>query len=126
MAVARYHSAARSPLARHCRWLLSHTHVVVGWLFNISFSLGLVYCSTWLVVHVAPEAGGAGVAEVMAYLNGCFMPKASGGCAGGGGQAVLLKMGWGPVPRARRKNPLLLYCRAYALPLCPTSKINQE
>ena len=57
------------------RWLLSHTHVVVGWLFNIAFSLGLVYCSTWLVVHVAPEAGGAGVAEVMAYLNGCFMPK---------------------------------------------------
>lgn len=112
-------------------WLLSHTHVVVGWMFNISFSLALVYASTWLVrwgqrrcwgpcrrstrslrrsghgrarelaaraagagaslplppgptagprccpqvVNVAPEAGGAGVAEVMAYLNGCFMPK---------------------------------------------------
>lgn len=27
------------------------------------------------VVNVAPEAGGAGVAEVTAYLNGCFMPK---------------------------------------------------
>lgn len=24
---------------------------------------------------MAPEAGGAGVAEVTAYLNGCFMPK---------------------------------------------------
>lgn len=101
------------------RWLLSHTHVTVGWVFNISFSLALVYASTWLVVrlwggapvgccavlcccavcccaawalptcarcrlhpalprvqvNVAPEAGGAGVAEVTAYLNGCFMPK---------------------------------------------------
>lgn len=57
------------------RWLLSHTHVVVGWLFNISFSLALVYTSTWLVVNVAPEAAGAGVAEVTAYLNGCFVPK---------------------------------------------------
>ncbi|KAI7836469.1 hypothetical protein COHA_009686 [Chlorella ohadii] len=57
------------------RWLLSHTHVIVGWVFNITFSLALVYASTWLVVNIAPEAGGAGVAEVTAYLNGCFMPK---------------------------------------------------
>jgi len=115
-----------------CSWLLSHTHVIVGWVFNITFSLALVYASTWLVrwrcrladcagsagcvvaaihrkqgsllvaaqgqqwqgrrllrltqslpltrclqvVNIAPEAGGAGVAEVTAYLNGCFMPKA--------------------------------------------------
>lgn len=64
-------------------WLLSHTHVTVGWLFNITFSLALVYASTWLVVNVAPEAGGAGVAEVMAYLNGCFMPKVRGREGGG-------------------------------------------
>jgi hypothetical protein len=61
---------------RHaCRWLLTHTHVIVSWVFNLSYSLGLVYCSTWLIVNVAPEAAGAGVAEVSAYLNGCAMPK---------------------------------------------------
>jgi hypothetical protein len=70
------------------RWLLAHTHVVVGWMFNITYSLGLVYVSTWLVVNIAPEAAGAGVAEITAYLNGCFIPKVPavglgvGGCAG--------------------------------------------
>lgn len=89
-------------------------------MFNITFSLALVYVSTWLVVNVAPEvgahccaaaglccggggegcggcssqtfskmlpclaaqpqAGGAGVAEVMAYLNGCFIPKVGACC----------------------------------------------
>jgi len=44
-------------------------------MFNVSFSLALVYGSTWLVVHVAPEAAGAGVSEVMAYLNGCDIPN---------------------------------------------------
>jgi len=57
------------------RWLLAHTNVFVGWLFNVSYSLILVYASTWLVVNRAPEAAGAGVAEVTAYLNGCFIPK---------------------------------------------------
>ncbi|WPT16484.1 Chloride channel protein D [Picochlorum sp. SENEW3] len=57
------------------RWLLGHTHVLIGWMFNVSFSLALVYGSTWLVVHVAPEAAGAGVSEVMAYLNGCDIPN---------------------------------------------------
>ncbi len=60
-----------------CRWLISHANVVVGWIFNVTYSVGLVYCSSWLVVNVAPEAAGAGVSEVMAYLNGIFMPKAS-------------------------------------------------
>ena len=64
---------ARPPPRRS--WLLAHTHVTLGWVFNVCFSLGLVYCSTWLVVNVAPEAGGAGVSEVMAYLNGVFIPK---------------------------------------------------
>lgn len=68
---------AMASLVRHPRsWLLAHTHVVVGWMFNITFSLALVYASTWLVVNVAPEAAGAGVSEIMAYLNGCFIPKA--------------------------------------------------
>lgn len=57
------------------RWLLTHTHVIVSWVFNLSYSLGLVFCSTWLVVNIAPEAAGAGVAEVSAYLNGCSIPK---------------------------------------------------
>jgi chloride channel 7 len=57
------------------RWLLGHAHISIGWVFNVSFSLALVYASTWLVVNIAPEAAGAGVAEVMAYLNGTHMPK---------------------------------------------------
>lgn len=57
------------------RWLLGYAHISIGWVFNVSFSLALVYASTWLVVNIAPEAGGAGVAEVMSYLNGCRMPK---------------------------------------------------
>lgn len=56
------------------RWLLGHTHIIIGWIFNMIYSLGLVYASTWLVVNIAPQAAGAGVAEVMAYLNGCDMP----------------------------------------------------
>ena len=57
------------------RWLLGHAHISIGWVFNVSYSLALVYASTWLVVNIAPAASGAGVAEVMAYLNGCNMPK---------------------------------------------------
>ncbi|KDD71916.1 hypothetical protein H632_c4169p0, partial [Helicosporidium sp. ATCC 50920] len=57
------------------RWLVAHTHILVAWLFNLSYSLSLVLVSTYLVVNVSPEAGGAGVAEVMAYLNGCFLPR---------------------------------------------------
>lgn len=55
------------------RWLLAHTHITIGWMFNMIYSLALVYASTWLVVNIAPQAAGAGVAEVMAYLNGCNM-----------------------------------------------------
>jgi chloride channel 7 len=63
---------------RGARWLLAHAHWVVGWAFNMAVSLGLVYASTWLVVNVAPEAAGAGVAEVTAYLNGCAVPRVFG------------------------------------------------
>jgi hypothetical protein len=71
------------------RWLLAHTHVTIGWFFNVTLSLALVYGATWLVVNVAPEAAGAGVAEVTAYLNGCFMPKVCGVGGGGGGGMVI-------------------------------------
>ena len=47
----------------------------VAWLFNLAYSVALVFASTWAVVAVAPEAAGAGVAEVMAYLNGCNLPR---------------------------------------------------
>lgn len=44
------------------------------------FSIGLVFLATWTVVKLAPEAAGGGVAEVMAYLNGCQLPKAGAFC----------------------------------------------
>ena len=46
-------------------------------MFNVIYSTALVYLSTWTVVTIAPQAGGAGVAEVTAYLNGCNLPKVS-------------------------------------------------
>lgn len=58
-----------------CRWLLMHTNIGLAWLFNMVFSLLLVGVATWTVVEVAPQAAGAGVAEVTAYLNGCLLPK---------------------------------------------------
>lgn len=57
-----------------CRFLLRHTNIGVAWLFNMVYSLSLVFGSTWMVVNWAPQAAGAGVAEVMAYLNGCMLP----------------------------------------------------
>lgn len=39
-------------------WLLSHTHVIIGWVFNITFSLALVYASTWLVRRVRVQCQG--------------------------------------------------------------------
>lgn len=59
------------------RWLIAHTGLFTAWLFNVIYSTALVYLSTWVVVNVAPQAGGAGVAEVTAYLNGCNLPKVS-------------------------------------------------
>ena len=58
-----------------CRWLIAHANLFVAWLFNILYSSALVYLSTWTVVNIAPQAAGAGVAEVTAYLNGCNLPK---------------------------------------------------
>ena len=36
---------------------------------------GMVLVATALVVHIAPQAAGSGVPEVMAYLNGCLIRK---------------------------------------------------
>lgn len=58
-----------------CRWLIAHANLFTAWLFNVIYSSALVYLSTWVVVNAAPQAGGAGVAEVTAYLNGCNLPK---------------------------------------------------
>ncbi|KAL3159050.1 hypothetical protein ABBQ32_011048 [Trebouxia sp. C0010 RCD-2024] len=57
------------------RWLIAHANLFTAWLFNVIYSTSLVYLSTWVVVNIAPQAGGAGVAEVTAYLNGCNLPK---------------------------------------------------
>ena len=57
------------------RWLIEHANLFVAWMFNVIYSTALVYLSTWTVVTVAPQAAGAGVAEVTAYLNGCNLPK---------------------------------------------------
>ena len=64
-----------------CSWLLQHTNAGVAWLFNMTYSLLLVFISSWTVVTLAPQASGAGVAEVMAYLNGCLIPKVRDSCA---------------------------------------------
>lgn len=61
--------------AHGCRWLLQHASLGVAWLFNMSYSITLVFLAAWTVVKIAPQASGAGVAEVMAYLNGCLIPK---------------------------------------------------
>lgn len=53
---------------------MGHINIGVAWLFNMVYSLALVFGSTWMVVNWAPQAAGAGVAEVMAYLNGCMLP----------------------------------------------------
>jgi hypothetical protein len=60
------------------RLLISHTNMFVAWLFNTLFSLALVAGSSFLVVGFAPSAQGSGVPEVMAYLNGCLIPKVGG------------------------------------------------
>lgn len=62
---------------RGSAWLVRHGGgVFVAWLFNMTLSCGLAAAAAWPVVAFAPAAAGAGVAEVMAYLNGCSIPKA--------------------------------------------------
>ncbi|MEW5318605.1 MAG: hypothetical protein WDW38_009815 [Sanguina aurantia] len=57
------------------RWLIGHTNMGLAWLFNTVVSTSLVAAASWLVVGFAPEAVGSGIPEVIAYLNGCALPK---------------------------------------------------
>ena len=57
------------------RMIIGHS-VGLGWLFNVSYSLALVAISAGSVLWLSPAAAGSGVPEVMAYLNGCHLPKA--------------------------------------------------
>ena len=51
-------------------------NVGLAWLFNVAYSLSLVAISAASVLWISPAAAGSGVPEVMAYLNGCSLPKA--------------------------------------------------
>ncbi len=57
--------------------------MAVAWLFNSAVSLLLIALSSALCVGWAPEAIGSGIPEVMAYLNGCMVPKVRRGGRGG-------------------------------------------
>ena len=57
------------------RYLLQHTNILVAWLFAVTFSTVLVLGASSAVVLFAPEAAGAGVDKVMAFLNGCHLPR---------------------------------------------------
>lgn len=46
-------------------------------LLGVLWSAALAAAAAWPVYAIAPQAAGAGVAEVMAYLNGCVVPKVS-------------------------------------------------
>jgi len=46
-----------------------------AFLLGVLWSGALAAVAAWPVYAIAPQAAGAGVAEVMAYLNGCVVPK---------------------------------------------------
>ena len=50
-------------------------NVGLAWLFNIAWSCFLVAGSAASVLWLAPASAGSGVPEVMAYLNGCLLPR---------------------------------------------------
>lgn len=56
-------------------------NVGLAWLFNVAFSCLLVAGSAASVLWLSPAAAGSGVPEVMAYLNGCLLPRVSAGRA---------------------------------------------
>lgn len=53
-------------------------NVGLAWLFNVAFSCVLVAGSAASVLWISPAAAGSGVPEVMAYLNGCLLPRVRG------------------------------------------------
>ena len=57
------------------RRLLSRRQLFLAWFFNTVYSGALAFMAAYPVAHVGPAAAGSGVPEVMAYLNGCNVPK---------------------------------------------------
>ena len=57
------------------RDLLNRKQVFVAWLFSTTYSGALVFLASYPVAYFAPAAGGSGVPDVMAYLNGINVPK---------------------------------------------------
>lgn len=57
------------------RWIIGHHNIGLAWLFNVAVSTALIAAASALCVGGAPEAVGSGIPEVMAYLNGCLLPK---------------------------------------------------
>ena len=65
-------------------WLLSHTHVIIGWVFNITFSLALVYASTWLVRRARVRCQGCvglACAAAAGMRNSCWHAQQRLACA---------------------------------------------
>lgn len=56
------------------RAILRHS-AALAWLFDISFSSLLACAAAAAVLLWRPAAGGSGVPEVMAYLNGCELRR---------------------------------------------------
>eukprot|EP00798_Chlamydomonas_sp_ICE-L_P007251 gene7251-362_t len=57
------------------RWLIANSNMGVAWMFNTIVSTCLVAAASAIAVGWAPSAIGSGIPEVMAYLNGCMLPK---------------------------------------------------
>ena len=57
------------------RDLLNRRQVFVAWLFSTTYSGALVFLAAYPVAYFAPAAGGSGVPDVMAYLNGIDVPR---------------------------------------------------
>jgi chloride channel 7 len=57
------------------RHLLSQRQLFLAWLFSTVYGGALAFAAAYPVAYIAPAAAGSGVPEVMAYLNGCNIPK---------------------------------------------------
>jgi MFS family permease len=65
-------------------------------LLGVLWSAALAAAAAWPVYAIAPQAAGAGVAEVMAYLNGCVVPKVRKMKEGARNQKALLVLSSAP------------------------------
>ena len=57
------------------RDLLNRKQVFLAWVFSTTYSGALVFLAAYPVAYFAPAAGGSGVPDVMAYLNGIDVPR---------------------------------------------------